>query len=174
MRVRKISSLLLLVLTLSSCGYRVAALKGRTGEGRSIAVPTFANKTLPQQAGYRIEQQISEAIRKELVRRTRYHVTSENAGEVVMSGEVLGYVNNSPTVFEGGRASQYAIAVTLKILVKDTANGKVLFANDSWTFRDSFQLSPTAGDFVPEDPAAVARMSDRLAASLVSSLLHQP
>ena len=173
MTLRKLVAPLLL-LALSGCGYRLAAQKGGLGEGRTIAVPTFANKTLPQQAAYRIEQQISEAIRKELVRKTRYRVTSDSSGDVVLAGELLGYVNNSPTVFEGGRASQYAIAVSLKVVVTDTASKKVLFRNDNWAFRDSFQLSPTAGDFVPEDSAAVARIADRLAASLVASLLHQP
>ena len=169
MRLREPVLLVLIVLLLSGCGYRLAARKGGNGEGRTIAVPTFANKT----TGYRIEQQISEAIRKELVRKTRYRVTSDSTGDVVMAGELLGYINNAPTVFEGGRASQYAIAVSLKIIVTDTATKKVLFRNDAWSFRDSFQLSPTAGDFVPEDPAAVARMADRLASSLVASLIHQ-
>jgi hypothetical protein len=162
---------LLLLLLLPSCGYRLAARKGGSGEGRTIAVPTFANRT----TGYRIEQKISEAIRKELVRKTRYHVTTENAGDVVVAGEVLGYSNTSPTVFnEQARASQYAIAVTLKIVVTDTSSGKVLFRNDAWDYRDSFQLSSNAADFVPEDPAAVARLADRVAASLVASLMHQP
>jgi hypothetical protein len=165
--------ILLLLLLLSSCGYRLAARKGGSGEGRTIAVPTFANRA--PTGGYRVEQRISEAIRKELVRKTRYHVTSEETGDVVMAGELLNYVNTSPTVFnDKGRASQYAISVLLKVVVTDKATGKVLFRNDAWEHRDSFQLAPNAGDFVPEDPAAVARVADRLAAALVASLLHQP
>jgi len=160
--------ILLLFFTLSGCGYRLAARKGGTGEGRTIAVPTFANRT----NGYRIEQRLSEAVRKELVRKTRYHVTSESAGDVVMAAEVLGY-GGTPTVFSAGRASQYAISVQLRVLVTDTSTGKVLFRNDNWDFRDSFQLSPTADDFVPEDPAAVERLAERFASSLVASLLHQ-
>ena len=158
------------LLLLPGCGYRLAARKGGTGDGLTMAVPTFVNKT----EGYRIEQRVSESIRQELVRKTRYHVTTESTGDVVMAGEVLGY-GTTPTVFnEQGRASQYAIAVTLKIVVTNTRTGKVLFRNDSWAFRDSFQLAQNAGDFVPEDPAAVNRMADRLATSLVAALVHQP
>jgi hypothetical protein len=167
-RIRCLLLLPLALLLLTGCGYRLAARKGGAGEGRTIAVPTFANKT----NGYRIEQRLSEAVRKELVRKTRYHVTTESAGDVVMAGEVLGY-GSTPTVFSDGRASQYAISVQLRVLVTDTSSGKVLFRNDNWDFRDSFQLSPTAGDFVPEDPAAVARLAERFASSLVASLLHQ-
>src|SRR5436190_16072794 len=102
MRLRELS--LLLLLLLPSCGYRLASHKGSNGEGRTIAVPTFANRT----TGYRIEQRLSEAVRRELVRKTRYRVTSESAGDVVMSGEVLGF-GSTPTVLIGGRAAQYAI-----------------------------------------------------------------
>jgi outer membrane lipopolysaccharide assembly protein LptE/RlpB len=167
----KTGKLILLVAALltSGCGYRLAALKGNDGAGRTIAVPTFTNKS----TGYRIEQEISEAVRKELARRTRYLVTSEPAGDVVVSGEVLSYNNTSPTVFnEQGRAAQYAIAVELKILVTDTASGKELFRNDQMTFRDSFQLSQNPADFVPEDPAAIDRVASRFASSLVAALLH--
>ncbi len=159
---------LLVILLLPGCGYRLAARRGGTGEGRTIAVPTFVNKT----TGYRIEQRFSEAVRKELARKTRYHVTSEDTGDVVMAGEVLAY-GSTPTVFVAGRASQYAIAVQLKVVVTDTADGKVLFQSDNWDYRDSFQLSPSAGDFVPEDPAALERVADRFASSLIASLLHQ-
>lgn len=165
---RLIFLLVLGLSVLSGCGYRLAARQGGTGEGRTIAVPTFANKT----TGYRIEQRLSEAVRKELVRKTRYHVTTESTGDVVMAGEVLGY-GSTPTVFSSGRASQYAVSVQMKVLVTDMSTGKVLFRNDNWDFRDSFQLSPTAGDFVPEDPAALERLADRFASSLVASLLHQ-
>jgi hypothetical protein len=167
-RGRQFATGLLILLLLSGCGYRLAARKGGTGEGRTIAVPTFANKTV----GYRIEQRLSEAVRKELVRKTRYHVTSENAGDVVMAGEVLGF-GSTPTVLIDGRASQYAIAVQMKVVVTETSTGKVLFRNDAWDFRDSFQLAQSAGDFVPEDPAAVERIAERFAASLIASLLHQ-
>jgi hypothetical protein len=162
------SALLVLLLLLSGCGYRLAARKGGTGEGRTIAVPTFVNTT----NGYRIEQRLSEAVRKELVRKTRYHVTTESAGDVVVAGEVRGY-GSTPTVFVDGRASQYAVSVQLRVVVTDTASGKVLFQNDAWDYRDSFQLSQAAGDFVPEDPAALERLADRFASSLVASLLHQ-
>ena len=162
---------LIIPLLVSGCGYRLAALKGNEGAGRTFAVPTFVNST----TGYRIEQKISEAVRQELARRTRYTVTAQPFGDVVLNGEVVGYNNTSPTVFnDQGRASQYAIAVELKILVTETASGKELFRNESMTFRDSFQLSQNAKDFVPEDPAAIDRLASRFASSLVASLLHNP
>jgi len=168
MRIGKLAFPLLLLL-LTGCGYRLAARKGDVGKGRTIAVPTFANKS----TGYRIEQRVSEAIRRELVRQTHYTVTSAETADVVVTGEVLNYSNTSPSVFApSGRASQYVIAMDLKIQATETATGKVLFRNDLMTFRDSFQLSQSPAEFVPEDPAAIDRFTARFASSFVASLVH--
>ncbi len=123
MRFRKLVFLALLVALLTGCGYRLAARKGDAGAGQTIAVPTFANST----SNYRIEQRMSEAIRKEFARNTHYKVTSGDTGDLVLRGEVLGY-STTPTVLdERGRAAQYAVSLILKVSVTETATGKALF-----------------------------------------------
>jgi outer membrane lipopolysaccharide assembly protein LptE/RlpB len=162
-------TLAVMILMLSGCGYRLAARKGDTEEGRTIAVPTFVNRT----KAYRIEQRMSEALRRELSRSTGYRVTSASTGDVVVAGEVLEYVT-SPVVFtEPGRASQYAVSFDLKIVVTDTSSGAVLYQNDRMAYREIFQLAQNSGDFVPEDPAAWQRLASQLASSLVASLVHR-
>jgi len=152
----------------SGCGYRLAARKGDIGTGRTLAVPTFVNVT----NSYRIEQRLSEAVRQEFARSTHYKVTSENTGDVVVKGEVSSY-GTSPSVFdERGRAAQYAVSIQMKVSVTEAATGKVLFRNDTMAFRDYFQLSPNSNDFVPEDPAALSRMAERFASTIVAALVH--
>jgi len=58
-------------------------------------------------------------------------------------------------------------------VVKDTHTGEVLFQNPSWTFRENFELAPTSTEFVPEEPAAVDRVSKSFASSLVAALLSR-
>jgi|SRR5688572_3862175 len=169
MRFRELIVSLLVFGMVSGCGYRLAARKGDVGSGQTLAVPTFANNTLT----YRIEQRMSEAIRKELARRTHYTVTSGNTGDVVLRGEVLDY-STSPTVFDqNGRAAQYALGLSVKVSITENATGKVLFENPAMIFRETFQLSRNPGDFVPEDPAAVERLASRFASSVVASLVHR-
>ena len=140
------------------------------GSGKTIAVPTFVNAT----TNYRIEQHMSEAVRKELARTTHYSVTSTDTGDVLVRGEVLSY-STSPTVFDDrGRAAQYAITVSLKVLVTETETGKTLLENDAMAFRENFQISQNAGEFVPEDPAALERLAARFASAVVASLVHLP
>jgi len=168
MRLR-ILVLSLLAVTLSGCGYRLASRKGDVGKGQTIAVPTFLNSTYT----YRIEQRMTESVRKELARRTHYKVTSADTGDVVLRGEVLSY-NTSPTVFDpSGRAAQYAVGLNMRVSIKESATGKVLFENGSLGMRETFQLSENAGDFVPEDPAAVDRLAASFASAVVASLVHR-
>jgi hypothetical protein len=169
MRLRELIVSILLASCVAGCGYRVAARKGDAGQRQTIAVPTFTNSTLT----YRIEQRLTEAVRKELARTTHYTVTSESTGDLVLQGEVLGY-NTSPTVFDpSGRAAQYALGLNMKVSITETATGKVLFENANMPFRETFQLSRNPGDFVPEDPAAVDRLASRFASAVVASLVHR-
>ena len=170
MRFGKLALPLVVFALFTSCGYRLAARKGDAGAGQTIAVPTFANNT----TSYRIEQRISEAVRKELARTTRYKVTSGEAGDVVVRGQVRDYSTTPTVVDANGRAAQYAMSVALKVLVTDTATGKTLLQNDSMGFRESFQLSPDAAQFVPEDPAALDRLAARFASAIVTALVHRP
>ena len=109
----------LLLLIPGGCGYRLAGTKANNGAGRVVAVPTFGNRT----TSYRIEQRISDAVRREFVRSTRYRVVSGEAGDVLVSGEVVDF-SQSPILFtERGRASSYSIAVVIRVIVTDTKTG---------------------------------------------------
>jgi hypothetical protein len=155
-----------LLLLSGGCGYQLATKKANAGAGRTIAVPTFANNTTT----YRVEQRLSEALRRELIQRTRYKVVSDSTGDVVVTGEVRSY-GAFPNTITAGRASSYIISVELRIVVEDTRTREVLYRNDSWVFRENFELSPNSAEFVPEEPAAVDRVAGSFASSLVAILL---
>jgi len=157
-----------LTFVTSGCGYRLAGKKMNRGDGQTIAVPTFANRTTT----YRIEQRVTEAVRREFIRRTRFKVVPEETGDVLVVGEVLNFVA-VPIIFnEKGRGSSYSVLVDLNVRLTDTRTGAVLFQSDRWTFRDVFELAQDSSDFVPEDTAAVDRLVRRFASSLVASVLR--
>lgn len=133
----------------------------------TIAVPAFVNRTTT----YRIEQRITDAVRQEFIKRTRYNVVSEESGDVVMAGEVLSFIA-VPIIFnEQGRGSSYSILVDMSVRLTESSTGKVLFQNDRWTFREVFELAQNSSDFVPEDTPAVERLARRFASTLVASVL---
>jgi outer membrane lipopolysaccharide assembly protein LptE/RlpB len=160
--------IILACLLATGCGYRLANKQLNEGNGRTIAVPTFTNRT----TAYKIEQRLSEEVRHELIRRTRFRVVPESTGDVVLTGEVLNYAAVPILFNQQGRGSAYSILVDLSVRIIDTHTGKVLFQNERWTFRDVFELAQNANDFVPEDPAAVERLARRFASTLVASVVH--
>ena len=157
-----------LTFVTSGCGYRLAGKKMNRGDGQTIAVPTFANRTTT----YRIEQRVTEAVRREFIRRTRFNVVPAETGDVVVAGEVLTFAA-VPIIFnEQGRGSSYSILVDLNVKLTDTKTGAVLFQNNRWTFRDVFELAQNSAGFVPEDTPAIDRLARRFASSLVASVLR--
>jgi hypothetical protein len=157
----------LLILISGGCGYKLATKRANAGDGRTIAVPTFTNATTT----YRVEQRLSESLRRELIQRTRYKVVSGSSGDVLVSGEVRGY-GASPSTIISGRASSYIISVELKIVVTDTRTGEVLYQNPSMRFQENFEMAPNSVQFVPEEPAAVDRVAATFASSLVAALIN--
>ena len=160
--------IIVVCLLANGCGYRLANKQLNEGNCRTIAVPTFTNRT----TAYRIEQRLTEEVRHELIRRTRFKVVPESTGDVVLTGEVLSYAAVPILFNQQGRGSAYSILVDLSVRVSDTQTGKVLFQNERWTFRDVFELAQSSSDFVPEDTAAVERLARRFASSLVASVMH--
>jgi hypothetical protein len=133
----------------------------------TIAVPTFTNRTTT----YRIEQRITDAVRQELIKKTRYKVVPEETGDVVMAGEVLSFIA-VPIIFnQQGRGSSYSLLVDMSVRLTESSTGKVLFQNDRWTFREVFELAQNSSNFVPEDTPAVERLARRFASTLVASML---
>jgi outer membrane lipopolysaccharide assembly protein LptE/RlpB len=160
--------LLVWVALLDGCGYRLANKNLGGGDGQTIAVPTFANKTTT----YRIEQRMTEAVRQELIRRTRFNVVPDSGGDLLMTGEVLSYAAVPVSFNQQGRGSTYTMVVDMNIRLTETKTGKVVFQNDHWSFREIFELSQSSSEFVPEDPAALERLARRFASSFVASVMH--
>ena len=160
--------LLVWVALLDGCGYRLANKNLGGGDGQTIAVPTFANKTTT----YRIEQRMTEAVRQELIRRTRFNVVPDAGGDLLITGEVLSYAAVPVSFNQQGRGSTYTMVVDMNIRLTETKTGKVVFQNDHWSFREIFELSQSSSEFVPEDPAALERLARRFASSFVASVMH--
>jgi outer membrane lipopolysaccharide assembly protein LptE/RlpB len=158
--------LLTVSLCLCGCGYRLQGSAGSTGDGRTLAIPVFLNES----STFRVEQRLTEAVRRELIRSTRFRVVPDEGGDVVLAGRVLD-VTTAPTVFtDQGRAIVYTVAVVLNVRLTDSSNGAVLFEDPRVAFRESFEVSNDSAQFVPEDPAAMERLARQFASWFASSL----
>jgi outer membrane lipopolysaccharide assembly protein LptE/RlpB len=136
----------------------------------TIAIPAFVNQTQT----YKVEQQLTAAVVREMVTRTHYHiVNAENdEADATLHGTVLS-TSSSPLTYDSqtGRASSVLVVVSMKVSLVDR-QGKVLYENPSYLFREEYQVSHELSSFFEEDSPALERLSREFARTLVSNILE--
>jgi len=155
---------------LCGCGYHTA---GRANllpsDLRSIAVPAFANQTQT----YKIEQTLTSAVVQEFATRTKYRITTDlGSSDAVLRGTVLS-TYTTPLTYDSrtGRAASVLVIVGMKVSLTDK-QGRVLYENPSYTFREQYQVSQELSSFFEEDSPAFQRLSHEFARTLVSNILE--
>jgi outer membrane lipopolysaccharide assembly protein LptE/RlpB len=169
------SSLYALLLTLiagaTGCGYHTAGHSTRLPQNiNSIAVPAFENKTHT----YRVEQVLTAAVLRELVTRTKYQIVpqNDNTADAVLRAEVLSTAA-APLTYDSSTGRASSEVVTLVVAVKLVGrDGRVLYENRNYTFRDKYQVSREITSFFDEQSPALQRIARDFASGLVSDLLE--
>ena len=152
------------------CGYRVAGtadlLPARI---RTIAVPAFTNAT----SEFKIEQYLTDAVVREVLSRTRYHVVSADAAADATLVGAVALFDAIPQNFDPltGRATSVLTVTRLQVTLYDRSDGSVLYSNPDLVHRENYEVSSNAESYVNEREAAIQRASRSLAAALVSAVL---
>jgi len=155
---------------MSGCGYALVGKGSSLPESIKVVQFTTLENRTPQ---VELEQRFSEAIARELVSRGRFRVQAAEAGaNAVLSGTVLAF-DLYPVAFDSqGRATDYQVRVTARVALKALPDGKAIWENPAFTFRDNYQFSATAASYTDLVNNAIDRVADRFAQSLVTSLLE--
>jgi outer membrane lipopolysaccharide assembly protein LptE/RlpB len=161
----------LAILSCSGCGYHTAGHAITLPANlQTIAIPAFGNRTQT----YRIEQKLTAAVVRELVTRTRYHILNEasDGADATLRGTVLS-TSTSPLTYDSqtGRASSALVVVTVSVSLTNR-QGKVLYQNPAYLFRDEYEVSRELSSFFEEDSPALERLSREFARTLVSNVLE--
>jgi outer membrane lipopolysaccharide assembly protein LptE/RlpB len=171
--VSKSAGILLLVLALASagCGYHRAGHAAKLPPDlKTIAIPAFVNHTHT----YKVEQVLTAAVVREFLSRTNYRIANQAAdsADATLRGDVL-TTELAPLTYDShtGRASSALITVTMKVQLVDR-QGKVLYQNQNYTFREQYQVSREISSFFEEDTPALDRLSRDFARTLVSNVLE--
>ena len=157
-------------LTCAACGYQVRSSVQKLPAGiKSLGVPTFHNTT----SQYKVEQQISSAVLKEFLSRTRLPVNSSSSGvDAVLLGEIRN-VSSTPVTFGTDTfASAFLVTVLMSVKLVRSSDSKVLWENSDFLFRERYVLNTKLSDFFSEENPALDRLSREFAASLVSTVLN--
>jgi outer membrane lipopolysaccharide assembly protein LptE/RlpB len=159
------------LLMTSGCGYHTAGHVVTLPENvKTLAIPAFVN----QSQTYRIEQTLTSAVVHEFTTRTHYQILNEaNAdADATLRGIVL-TTSASPLTYDSktGRAESILVVVSMRVSLTDR-QGKVLFQNPAYVFREQYQVSQEPSSFFEEDSPAMGRLSRDFAQTLVSSVLE--
>jgi outer membrane lipopolysaccharide assembly protein LptE/RlpB len=155
----------------AGCGYHTAGHTVTLPDNvRTIAVPVFVNQTQT----YKIEQMLTGAVVREMITRTHYHILNQpsEAADATLHGTVLS-TSTSPLTYDSqsGRAASVLVIVGMKVSLTDK-QGKILYENPSYLFREQYQVSRDLSSFFEEDSAAFQRLSREFARTLVSNILE--
>ena len=133
-------------------------------------MPAFKNET----STYRIEQMLTASVVREFTTRTHYRIlnTPSEEADATLSGTVLS-TTASPLAYDtsSGRAASVLVVVSMKVTLADR-NGKVLYQNPAYLFREQYEVSQDLQSFFEEDSPAFRRLSQDFARTLVSNILE--
>jgi outer membrane lipopolysaccharide assembly protein LptE/RlpB len=159
------------LLLVSSCGYHLAgAVKPLPDGMKSLGIPTFSNTT----QSYRLEQILTRAVLMEFTSRTRARVTSSASdADAILYGEVRSVSSNPVSFGLDTFGSAFLVTVQASLRLVRRRDGKVLWENGDFSFRERYVLDPSVTEFFSEQNPALERLAQDLAASLASTILNQ-
>jgi outer membrane lipopolysaccharide assembly protein LptE/RlpB len=162
---------LVILLAGAGCGYHTAGHTVQIPENvRTIAVPAFVNQTRT----YHIEQLLTSSVVREFTTRTHYHILNDpsEAADATLRGTVLA-ASSTPLTYNAstGQAASVLVVVSMSVSLTDR-NGKVLYQNPSYLFREQYEVSQDLTSFFQEDTPAFQRLSRDFAQTLVSNILE--
>jgi outer membrane lipopolysaccharide assembly protein LptE/RlpB len=171
MRLFALAPILLALLALTGCGYHaLGAATHLPPDVKTLAVPVFATRT----EAYHTETVMTQAVIREFATRTRLRVTPDAStdADAVLHGTILKetvepLTYNSATL----QSSSFLITVVVSVTLNGR-DGKVLYENKNYVFRQQYQSTTNLSSFLEESPAAVERLSRELARQLVADVLE--
>jgi hypothetical protein len=167
---RFIFALVVSMVFATSCGYHTAAHASRLAPDiKVLAVPSFLNQTHT----YHVETTLTAAVIREFNTRTRYRVVqSKDDADAVLQGTVIS-AEVAPVAYDSVTRRASTGLVTIIVRVTLTArDGRVLYSNPNYVFRDQYQISNELASFFEEQGPAIDRLSLDFSRTLVSNILE--
>jgi hypothetical protein len=168
--------LLLIVTFLSVSGftecYKPVTNSGLPKNVRKIAVPAF--QTEPRGLRYRVASRFTEAVGREIIKRgngLRVQGSTEGA-DAVVEGTIRDFGFSGVLLDREGRARVYEVTIVSAVTVRDLKEDKILYDNQNFIFRDSFEFSDDPRSFFNEEDPAVERIARSFSEAVVSAIVN--
>jgi len=152
--------------------YKPVTNSGLPSNIKRVAVPAFQFEA--KGLRYRVESRFTEAVSKEIIRRGRglkVQGTRDNA-DAVVEGTIRDFNFSGVLLDREGRARVYEVTITSAVTIRDLRTNQILYDNQNFIFRDSFEFSSDPRSFFNEEDPAVERMARAFAESVVSTIVN--
>lgn len=170
-RLFAILILFTLVSGFTEC-YKPVTESGLPKNIKKIAVPAFQFEV--EGARYRVESRFTEAVTKEIIRRGRGLKVqgTRDGADAVVEGTIRKFTFSGVLLDREGRARVYEVTIVAAVTIRDLRENKILYDNQNFIFRDSFEFSQDPRSFFNEEDPAVERMARAFSESVVSTIVN--
>jgi hypothetical protein len=152
--------------------YKPVTNSGLPRHIRTVAVPSFQFEA--RGLRYRVESRFTDAVVREIIRRGNgLKVQGSRLGaDAVLEGTIRDFGFSGVLLDNQGRARVYEVTIVTAVTIRDIRENKILYDNQNFVFRDSFEFSSDPRSFFNEEDPAVERMARAFAESAVSAFIN--
>ncbi|MEO6393561.1 MAG: LptE family protein [Pyrinomonadaceae bacterium] len=139
---------------------------------KTVAVPAFQFESSALR--FKVESRFTRAVITELIKRghgLKVQGEREDA-DAVVEGSIKSFNFSGVLLDSKGRARVFEVTINAAVTVRDQRQNKVLYDNQNYIFRDSFEFTDDPRSFFNEEDPAVDRMARSFAESVVSTLIN--
>jgi len=171
LRLSLIVSTLLLLTGFTEC-YKPVTNSGLPKNIKTVAVPAFQFEA--KGLRYRVESRFTDAVTREIIRRGNgLKVQGSLTGaDAVLDGTIRDFSFSGVLLDSEGRARIYEVSIVTAVTIRDLKENKILYDNQNFIFRDSFEFSSDPRSFFNEEDPAVERIARAFAESAVSAFIN--
>lgn len=166
-----IIAIFFLVSGFTEC-YKPVTNSGLPKHIKTVAVPAFQFEA--RALRYRLGSRFTDAVTREVIRRgngLKVQGTPTGA-DAVIEGMVRDFSFSGVLLDREGRARVYEVTIVSAVTIRDLKENKILYDNQNFVFRDSFEFSDDPRSFFNEEDPAVERIAKAFAESIVSTVVN--
>jgi len=166
----------ILALALAASGftecYKPVTNSGLPKHIKTVAVPAFQAEA--KGLRYRVESRFTEAVSREIIRRGNgLKVQGSLTGaDAVIEGTIRDFTFTGVLLDREGRARVYEVTIVSAVTIRDLKEEKIIYDNQNFVFRDSFEFSEDPRSFFNEEDPAVVRIARAFAEAAVSAFVN--
>ncbi len=174
-RERLRQALLLLIggyamVGLPACGYSLVGTGSFLPEYiRTVSIPTFENNT----SRFEVEVRITDAVTREFVSRGNFSVVADQEGaDAELTGTITEFLVTPIGLGDQEQATNYLVQIRAQVNFRDLVQNRILFSNNSFLFRQQFEIEADPNQFFDVSNVAVDEIALEFARTVVASILE--